>query len=293
MTRSMTGFGRGETSTADFQATVEARSVNNRFCEVRIRMPRAISAFEGEAQTLVKQRLARGKIDISVQLGLLDEADVGLEINEPVARAYARLLNRLIRETGIDDTVNLTHLLNFSDIFEKETEENSGADEVWTVVKTALEKALDALDDMRVREGKAMQSDLLTRLSGLKETLAEIEKRAPERVVESRKRLHERLEELMGDERINGDRLELEIALLADKLDVSEECVRLHSHFEQFENALEDSEPIGRRLNFLSQEMNREVNTIGSKANDAEIAALVISMKELLEQIREQVSNVQ
>lgn len=289
----MTGFGRGEAANSGFQAVVEARSVNNRFCEVRLRTPRSMSAYEGEAQAIVKKRLARGKVDVSIQLKLLEEAELGLRVNEPVARGYKHLLAGLIETAELDDEVHLSHLLAFSDVFEKESEENPAGEEAWAVVRSALQIALDALDAMRIQEGKAMQADLSDRLNSLHEALVQIEKRAPERVTESRDRLNERLAELIDDDRINPERLELEVALLADRLDIAEECVRLHSHLEQFEQTLQETEPVGRRLNFLSQEINREVNTIGSKANDADIATRVIMMKELLEQIREQVSNVQ
>jgi uncharacterized protein (TIGR00255 family) len=289
----MTGFGRGEASSAGFQATVEARSVNNRFCEVRLRLPRALNGYENKAQAMVKKRLPRGKIDISVQFQLTEEADLGLKVNSPVARAYTHLLSDLLEATKIDDKVRLEHLIQFSDVFDKEGEENTVSEEAWIVLREALNQALDELDKMRAQEGRAMRADLLSRLLRLREELAQIEDRAPLRIDEGRQRLHQRLAEVFDDERIDTERLELEVALLADRLDVSEECVRLHSHFEQFEQALNSEEPVGRRLNFLTQEINREVNTIGSKANDGDIATRVITMKELLEQVREQVSNVQ
>ena len=293
MVRSMTGFGRGEAASAGFQATVEARSVNNRFCEVRLRLPRTLGAFENEAQSLVKSRMARGKIDVSVQVQQTDGAELGLSVNGSVARGYTQLLTELLRETQIDDKIRLTHLLGFSDIFDKEADEETTAEDAWKVVKEALALALDSLDKMRVQEGNALRTDLQARLDGLKVELVSVEERAPERIAENRERLVQRIGELFEDERVDPERLEVEIAILADRLDVSEEIVRLYSHFEQFGEAIASDEPIGRRLNFLTQEMNREVNTIGSKANDAQIATHVITMKELLEQIREQVSNVQ
>ncbi len=291
--RSMTGFGRGEARSERFHATVEARSVNNRFCEVRVRTPRLLAEFESEATSIVKTALSRGKIDVAIQITQQEEADLGLGVNVPVARAYARLLADLIDVTGIEDRVQLSHLQTFPEIFDREPEGDQDAAACWEVAREALERAISALQAMREQEGEALRQDLALRLATITSELDAIETRSPERLVEARTRLHDRVRDLLGDERLNPERLELEIVLLADRLDVSEECVRLRSHIAQFAEALELDEPVGRRLNFVTQEMNREVNTIGSKANDAEIARRAVVMKEALEQIREQVSNVQ
>lgn len=293
MIRSMTGFGRGEARGERFHVTVEARSVNNRFCEVRVRTPRLLAAFESEATSVVKTALSRGKIDVAIQVTQHDEADLGLGVNVPVARAYAHLLAELIHVTGIEDRVQLVHLQAFPDIFDREPEEDHDAVACWEVAREALEQAIGALQAMREQEGEALRQDLALRLATITSELGAIEVRSPERLGEARARLHERVRDLLDDERLNPERLELEIVLLADRLDVSEECVRLRSHIAQFAEALQLEEPVGRRLNFLAQEMNREVNTIGSKANDSEIAHRAVVMKEALEQIREQVSNVQ
>ena len=168
----------------------------------------------------------------------------------------------------------------------------AAAAEVWPVVEAALEEAIGRIQSMRADEGKALRADLLSRAETIETALGEVERLAPERVPTARERLHAKFEDLLGDNRLNPDRLEQEIAVIADKLDVTEECVRLRSHLVLFREALGAEEPVGRRLNFLAQEFNREINTIGSKANDAEIAALSVTMKEELEKIREQVQNV-
>lgn len=293
MIRSMTGFGRGNAQGTRFRVDVEARSVNNRFCEVRVRMPRVLASFEAEAASIVKNALVRGKVDVAVQVTKEEEADLGLGVNVSVARAYAHLLKQVIEATGIDDRVQLAHLQAFPDLFDREPEEGGDAEACWEVARVALEEALAGLQAMREQEGEALGLDLAGRLSTISAELDAVENRSPERLVEARERLRDRVRELLGDERVNPERLELEIVLLADRLDVSEECVRLRSHIAQFAEALQMDEPVGRRLNFLAQEMNREVNTIGSKANDADIAHRAVLMKEALEQIREQVSNVQ
>lgn len=293
MIRSMTGFGRGEATDERYHATAEARSVNNRFCEIRVRMPRLLSAYEAEATSAAKAVLPRGKIDIVLQLTQQEEVDLGLSVNVPVAKAYARLLQQVIEATGVEDHVRLEHLQAYSDIFDKEPQADGEADRAWDVARVALLGAVDALQAMREQEGDTLRADLELRVTTIMTELEGVEARAPQRVVESRDRLRERLVEVLGDDRIDADRLEFEMALLAERLDVTEECVRLRSHVAQFQEALTLDEPVGRRLNFLAQEMNREVNTIGSKANDAEIAYRAVRMKEALEQIREQINNVQ
>ena len=295
MLRSMTGFGRATATAGATEATVEVRSVNGRFAEVAVRGPRVIGAFEPAIQAGVKEALGRGSVAVSVTIQRRSD-DAPLVVDPQAARQYARLLHELRDAAGLapgEAPVTLESLLRYPEVLVPTSEDDDAArTEAWAAVEPALAEALESLDAMRVQEGRALGEDLANRVDMIAAALVEIEGRAPRRVEEARARLRDRLEELLGDERLQRDRLETEIALLADRLDVSEECVRLRSHLAQFSEALGAPEAVGRRLNFLSQELNREANTIGSKANDSEVARHAVRIKEELERIREQVQNV-
>ena len=295
MISSMTGFGRASLEHKEAEATVEMRSVNNRYCDVSVRLPRALAGREADVQALVKAAFARGRITVQIQLEERTDAVLPIRVDEDATRAYAQLLERVRRVAGLDEPVRLEHLLRFSDVFTTpdEPDETEADENAWQAIKGALEEATRALRAMRRQEGEALQADLLARANAIEAALAQVEARAPERIVEARQKLRDRLQDLLESHRLNEDRLELEITLLADKLDVTEEGVRLRSHLALFREALGSEEPVGRKLNFLAQEMGREINTIGSKANDAEIAHLAVEMKEELEKIREQVQNVE
>lgn len=289
----MTGFGRGEATSGGYTATVELRSVNSRYCEVSTRLPRSLNAREAELQRLVKDRFARGRISLQVQIEDPTSDQVPVVVNEHAVRQYRALLQHVAETAGLDPVVSLDHLLRFPEILTPVDPEEPSEDAVWTATVAALGLAGDGMRTMRLDEGKALDRELRERLGGIEANLSEIERLAPLRVTGTHERLVDRLREFMDDERLDRNRLEFEMAVLADKLDVREECVRLHSHLHLFRQALGSSEPVGRKLNFLSQEMNREVNTIGSKSNDAEMAHLVVGMKEDLEKIREQIENVE
>lgn len=289
----MTGFGRGTAQAGEAVATVEVRSVNNRFLDVSARLPRALAEHETDVQARVKAAFARGRITVQVQLEQRAGEALPVRVDEGAAQAYARLLGRLREVAGIDEPVRLEHLIHFSDAFMAPEDAPDTSEEAWHAVDAALGAAIEALQAMRRQEGEALRADLHARADAIESTLARVEARAPERVDVARQRLHDRLRELLETGSLDEGRLELEIALLADKLDVTEEGVRLRSHLALFREALGMSEPVGRKLNFLAQEMGREINTIGSKANDVEVAHLAVEMKEALEKIREQVQNVE
>jgi uncharacterized protein (TIGR00255 family) len=293
MLTSMTGFGRGTASDAGVEAIVEIRSVNSRFAEVSIRGPRSVNALEQEIQTKAKQKLERGRINIQIDVTESVEDELDMDLNPGAVSAYVNLLGRLRDQAGIKEDLRLEHILRFDDVFT-----SKGLDEAFEkrrgeTVMRALDAALDALVDMRRREGEALSRELEHRVQLIEEALAKVEERSPRRIDEARTRLRDRVAEILGDERIDPERIEVEIVMLADRLDVTEETVRLRSHIELFREAIADDDSAGRKLNFISQEMNREVNTIGSKANDPELARYVVSMKEELEKIREQIQNVE
>jgi uncharacterized protein (TIGR00255 family) len=291
MLESMTGFGRGSAAADGLDLVVEVRTVNSRYVEVAVRAPRELAAYEVEIQNRARAALERGKVSITVQLERATTASP-LRVDEVAARAHIALLERVRFLAGIQEPVALEHLLQFRDIFTTEAEA-AGEEALWSAAGRALSDALEACVRMRRREGEALAEDLRARLATIEDVLVAVEAAAPRRVVAARDALRQRLADLLnGEKRVDPDRLELEVALIADRLDVTEECVRLRSHLAQFRAALDDEDAAGRRLNFLAQELNREINTIASKANDPSIAHRAVAMKEELEKIREQVQNV-
>lgn len=293
MIDSMTGFGRGQAQVGNATAVVELRSVNSRYCEVSVRLPRALSEYESDVQSRVKQAFSRGRINVQIQVESTSDELLAIAVDEEAVRAYAGLLNRLRAAAGIAEPVGLNHLLNYSDVFTTPDEPSEASEEMWEAAAKALSAAMTQLRLMRRQEGSALLADLESRIAAIASQLDLVEERAPLRVEDARTRLRTRLSEFFEEERLDKDRLEMEMALLADRLDVTEECVRLRSHLELFRQSLNSEDPEGRKLNFIVQEINREVNTIGSKSNDAEIAHLAVEMKDELEKIREQVQNVE
>lgn len=292
MVESMTGFGRGEASATGTSAEVEVRSVNNRFCDVSVRLPRYLATFEYEVQQMVRQSVGRGKVNVHVRIESDAASGSQLRIDPDAAKSYKNLLDQLRQTADLEGGVQLEHLLQFSDVFIVENEDEE-ENETWAIVQKALNLALDEFRSMRLREGEALADDLKHRLDLMENALEEIEARAPERIQEATERLRTRIASLVEDESVDESRLATEIAVLADRFDITEECVRLRSHIAVFREALDGEESPGRKLNFLTQEIHREVNTIGSKANDFDISHQAVVLKEELERIREQVQNIQ
>lgn len=293
MLASMTGFGRGSAAEGQTEVTVEIRSVNSRYCEISIRGPRSVSALEQDVQNAIKKRLERGRITVQIEVSETSDATSRLALNVDAVRGYRGLLDRLREEAGIEEPVGIKDILHFSDVFTTAGVDEEAEARRAALLMSAVDQAIDGIVNMRQREGDALKHELESRLVLIESSMEKVDKHAPQRLDEARTRLRERVREILDDERVDPDRLELEIVLLADRLDVTEESVRLKSHIAQFREALASEESVGRKLNFISQEMNREVNTIGSKANDPEIARHVVSMKEELEKIREQIQNVE
>lgn len=293
MIASMTGFGRAELSRGSITASVEVRGVNSRYLDVSARLPRTLSLREKDIKEIVRTYVNRGSLSIAVTVEEESDGIAPLSVNKSAARAYVKLLNELRRATKIRESVKLEHLLKFSEVFEVPREAESDERE-WSVVQEALHAALKNFNTMRQNEGRELANDLEPRIRRLDDTVDKIEALSKERIPEELKRLNERIAQLLEDRSIvDQNRLELEVALLADKLDVTEECVRFRSHNKFFLEALANEESAGRKLNFLVQEINREANTIGSKTSDAEIAHLVVQIKEDLEKIREQLQNIE
>ncbi len=292
MIASMTGYGRGEAEGTGLKAAVELRSVNGRFLEVSARLPRTLSLRENDIKEAVRQKISRGKINVVVVLERGNGGAIPLRINKTAAQSYYKLLNELRKTLRLKETVRIQHLLQFSEVFEQEELADNDEHE-WAVVKTALARALDALETMRRNEGKELEKDFRARIGVLEGGIDQIVELSKGQVPAERERLRERIRQLIGQETVDQGRLEMELAILADRLDVTEECVRFRSHTKFFLEALRDGEPSGRKLNFLVQEMNREINTIGSKSSAPEIAHSVVRQKEELEKIREQLQNIE
>ncbi len=292
MIRSMTGYGSAELERDGQRLAAEIRSVNHRFCEVSIRAPKLVSLFEDQIRQLVQDRFSRGKISLTVTWSGAGESGEVLKVNEIVADRYVQLLEQLRARYRLGSGLDLRTLASLPDLFSWEHTSLSD-EETWGLLKTLIERACVNLDQMKTREGKALAQDLENRLNILRDHLDRVAERAPLRPQEAKERLLARIQPLLGDVEMDPVRIAQEVALMADRLDCTEECVRLSAHLEQFRFLIDGPELAGRKLNFLLQEMNREANTIGSKASDVEVARAVIVIKEELERLREQVQNVE
>lgn len=293
MLRSMTGFGRGESAWADRKITAEIKCVNNRYRDIGVRLPKALQPLEDDIRGQVASRMRRGRIEVVIQMERGNgQAETALELNLPLARAYHRILRSLAEELGLDRGVRAEELCQMKDVISYKPEEVD-AREVGTALKGAVAQALEMCDAMRLREGQAMEEDLSLRLRLIEEHLDWIEERAPLVVEEYRKRLRDRTQQVLNGREIDEGRLAQEVVLFADRCDITEEVVRARSHVGQFRGSMRLEEAIGRKLDFLVQEIHREVNTLGNKAQEASLSARAVEMKAELEKIREQVQNVE
>jgi uncharacterized protein (TIGR00255 family) len=292
MIRSMTGYGAAEIERDGQRLSAEIRSVNHRFCEVSVRAPKVAMLFEDQIRQLIQDRFSRGKFNLTISwAGAGGEGEV-LKLNETVADRYVALMGQLRERYKLDGALDLRTLATLPDLFTWEHTTMSD-EEAWTMVKDVVERSCLSMNMMKAREGSALAADLGKRLAIIKAELMKVSERAPLRPAEAKERMVSRIKPLLEDVEMDPIRIAQEVAMLADRLDCTEECVRLDAHIDQFQHLIEGPELAGRKLNFLLQEMNREANTIGSKANDVEIAHAVIGMKEEIERLREQVQNVE
>lgn len=292
MIKSMTGYGKAVVETETGRTTVEIRSVNHRYGEVFVKMPRSFLAFENDVRKAVGDRLKRGKIEVFVQREEVVGGQQRPLVNVALARAYREAFDHLRTELGIYDPVTLPLILSQKDVLATQ-EEGSDEDALRVELLQGVRGAVEAMEAMREREGEALLADLVARRQTLAALIDRVAERAPAVVAEYAQKLRERLAQLLADTALDEARLAQEVALLADRCDVTEELVRFRSHLVQFDETIALAEPVGRKLDFLMQELNREVNTIGSKANDAAMAAIVVELKAELEKIREQVQNIE
>lgn len=292
MIRSMTGYGSADLERDGQRLSAEIRSVNHRFCEVSVRAPKLVGLFEDQIRQLIQDRFSRGKFNLTVTWSGAGESGEMLKVNEIVTDRYVALLEQLRKRYQLDHGLDVRTLATLPDVFTWEHTALSD-EETWSLLQQVIGKACDNMNAMKAREGQALAHDLAQRLDLIRTQLERVAERAPLRPGEAKERLQSRLKALLGDLEMDPVRVAQEVALMADRLDCTEECVRLSAHLDQFRHLCEGPELAGRKLNFLLQEMNREANTIGSKANDVEIAHAVVVVKEELERLREQVQNVE
>lgn len=292
MVNSMTGYGRAQQLIGGRDISVEIKSVNHRFFEFSARVPRAHGYLEEKLKSLVYAQVNRGKIDMSVSIVALDGATTQVEINHALAGSYLDALRALGRELLLDDNVSLTDLARYPDIFivRKAADDE---DAVWAGVAQVAEQAVARFMDMRRAEGEKLRADILARLDTIAEHVQLVEKLSPQTLADYRARLTARITEVLGDRQLDEQRILTEAAIFAEKIAVAEETVRLGSHISQFREIFAQDGQVGRKLDFLVQELNREANTIGSKAQDLTIARVVVEIKSEIEKIREQIQNIE
>ncbi|MEX0686612.1 MAG: YicC/YloC family endoribonuclease [Balneolales bacterium] len=292
MLESMTGFGTGEYASDGTRAVVEMKSVNSRFLEFTFRLPQGVKNYESDFKNFIQNEIGRGKVNVNIQLDYLDEDYTGTTIDPRALKNYSQLLTELKDKAGVQGEITIDHLLQFRDIFVSREISDEEEHKLYEIVKKALALAVVELKETRRKEGEALGIDLYKRMQQIRETCNAIKGLAEQRAPEARQNLDDRIRKLVSRENVDMERLEMEIAILVDKMDISEELVRMDSHLKFFVETIEELSSNGRKLNFLLQEMHREVNTMGVKAYSSEISYHVVNMKESLENIREQVQNI-
>ena len=291
--KSMTGCGRGECAQDGFKITVEVHSINRKQVDIVVDLPRDLEVLESSVRDAIHQAVSRGRLTVKVLLHApTGRNSARMHLNRALAKAYTQELRRLAKELKLDGKVSLDHLIRAPGVFQTD-EQLVQAEDFWPAVSKALQQALSALLKMRSREGTHLSRDLSGRIETMRKASARIARRAPRVAEQYRKQLQERARSVGVDITADDDRLLKEVVLFADRSDISEELTRLRSHFHQFTALAKSNDPVGRTLDFLAQEMNREINTIGSKANDAEISHAVVTLKAELEKFREQAQNVE
>ena len=288
----MTGFGRCEIAASEYKITVEIKSVNHRYCDLNIKLPKKFNAYENDIRNIVKKYAARGKIDVYISYENYSEARTIVKYNSGVAKGYMDAIIKASEEFSIEPSITSSLLVRFPDVISLEDEEID-SDEIFKALAYVVEEACKNFVESREREGSHLYKDINDKLDYINGIVEEIEKRSPEIIKEYRTKIENKVAELLGDTKIDESVLATEITIFADKVCVDEETVRLHSHINSMRETLSKDEPIGRKLDFISQELNRESNTILSKANDVEVSSKAIDLKTEIEKIREQIQNIE
>lgn len=292
MIRSMTGYGHAQSTNSGFSISLEIKSVNHRFFEFSARIPRAYGFLDEKLKSFFQARISRGKVECFVQIDTSEQENTEVVLNRSLAAGYIKAFGELAESFNLENDLTVSTLARYGDLFtvRKGQEDEDG---IWQAVKTVAEQAYEGFLNMRQNEGATLMEDILFRAAEIKKSVEFIETRSPQTVSEYNRRLFERMKELLNDTSIDEQRILFEAAVFADKVAVAEETVRLRSHLAQLEEFTRSKEAVGRKMDFLVQEINREANTIGSKAQDTEIAGKVVSMKAEIEKIREQVQNIE
>ena len=292
MIKSMTGFGRCEISEAERKFTVELKGVNHRYLDVNIRMPKKLNFFEASIRNLLKKYAQRGKVDIFITYEDFSENQVSLKYNETLAEEYLKYFKQMEEKFSLENDIRVSTLSRYPEVLTME-EQMIDEEELWNVLKKALEGAFSQFVSTRITEGEALKKDLLAKLDEMLLLVDKVEERSPEIVAEYREKLEMKVNELLADTQIEESRIASEVVIFADKICTDEETVRLRSHIAHMKDTLEEAEGIGRKLDFIAQEMNREANTILSKANDLEVSNYAIDLKTGIEKVREQIQNIE
>ncbi len=292
MVKSMTGFGRCEISEGDRKMTVEMKSVNHRYLDVAVKMPKKLNYFESAIRSLLKTYIQRGKVDVFITYEDLSEANAVLRYNQALAAEYLKYLNQMAEEFHLEQDVKVSALSRYPEVLVME-EVQEDEEELWKLLEKAVKGACEQFVETRIREGENLKRDLLIKLDELLEHVAYVEERSPQIVAEYREKLTEKVKELLADTQMEESRIAAEVTIYADKICVDEEIVRLKSHIKHTKETLEKEDSVGRKLDFIAQEMNREANTILSKANDLEVSNHAIELKTGIEKVREQIQNIE
>lgn len=292
MLKSMTGFGRGDGETSLGKVFVESRSINHRYCDISIKLPRRLVSFESRIKEMIRSQATRGKIDVSLKMDNMSEEKIQFSVDFQLAEQYHRALQSLKEKLQLEDEVTLELMVGAKDLITVK-EEMGDIEPYWEEIIPILKRSLQDMDDMKRSEGESLTKDLQQRLERIALLLEDIKHQFPSRLKANQNRLNQRIQSLLEGVEIDPSRFQQEVAFLAERMDITEEIVRAESHFAQFANLLEGEEPVGRKMDFLLQEIHREVNTISAKVNDAEISQKVVEIKSELEKIREQVQNIE
>ncbi|MSR94824.1 YicC family protein [Clostridiaceae bacterium 68-1-5] len=293
MIKSMTGFGRSETESGEQRFTVEMKSVNHRYLDISIRVPRKLNFLETAAKSYLKQKIQRGKVDVFIGYEDLSQRSASIKYNREAAGEYLHYLRQMAEEFGLEQDVRTSVLSRYPEVFTME-EQSADEDTLWEGMKAALDQAAKQFVGSRIREGEQLEKDICEKLDGMRKLVLQIEERAPQILAEYRRRIEEKAAELLENAQIEESRLAAEMVLFADKICTDEEIVRLKSHIQSMQDTLgQMEEGVGRKLDFIAQEMNREANTILSKSNDLETSNLGIQLKTEIEKVREQIQNVE
>lgn len=292
MMKSMTGFGRAEVTEGDYKFTVEIKSVNHRYLDTNIKMPKKFSFFESSIRNLLKQYMQRGKVDVFISYEDYSEGNVCIKYNKEIAAEYHKYLQEMAEQFGLENDIRVSTLSRYPEVFTME-EQTIDEKTLWNVLEKALKQAAEGFVETRIKEGEALKNDLLNKLDGMLSHVDYIEERSPQVVGEYRAKLEEKVKEFLESSQIDENRILTEVTIFADKTCVDEETVRLRSHIEATKRALEEGDGIGRKLDFIAQEMNREANTILSKVSSLDISDHAIELKTEIEKVREQIQNIE